>query len=42
MECFAKEIKLNGDLEGAYYHLSQIYNYEEKYNNITPFVYNER
>lgn len=42
MECFAKEIKLNGDLEGAYYHLSQIYNYEEKYNQITPFVYNEK
>ncbi|OFY84202.1 MAG: hypothetical protein A3F72_14335 [Bacteroidetes bacterium RIFCSPLOWO2_12_FULL_35_15] len=42
MECFAKEIKLNGDLEGAYFHLSQIYNYEEKYNKITPFVYNEK
>lgn len=42
MECFAKEIKLNGDIEGAYYHLSQVYNYEEKYNQITPFVYNEK
>jgi RsiW-degrading membrane proteinase PrsW (M82 family) len=39
MQCFAKEIKLFGDIQGAYYHLSDIYNYEKNYKEITPFAY---
>lgn len=38
---FAKEIRLYGDVKGAYYHLSSIYNYEKRYEEITPFAYDD-
>lgn len=38
---FAKEIGLKGDMEGAYYHLANVYNYERQYQEIVPFAYND-
>lgn len=35
-----QEIKLNGYLEGAYYNLSRLYNYEKQYEKLVPLVYN--
>jgi RsiW-degrading membrane proteinase PrsW (M82 family) len=40
-QCFAKEIRLYGDIQGAYYHLSGIYDYEKNYAEIVPFAYND-
>ena len=41
LKCFIKEINLYGDIKGAYYKLSEIYNYEKQYDKIVPFVYND-
>lgn len=38
--CLRKEIKQYGDIKGAYYNLSGIYDYEKRYTEIVPFVYN--
>lgn len=38
-ENLLREIKLNGFLDGAYYNLSRIYDYEKKYELLKPLVY---
>ena len=38
---FAREIKQYGDIKGAYYHLSGIYDYEKRYEEIAPFAYDD-
>jgi RsiW-degrading membrane proteinase PrsW (M82 family) len=38
-ENLAQEIKSNGYLEGAYYNLSRIYDYEKRYNELKELVY---
>ncbi len=35
-----KEIKLYGDIKGAYHHLANLYDFEKRYYEITPLVYN--
>lgn len=38
---FAREIGLYGDIKGAYFHLSSIYDYEGAYRDIVPLAYND-
>ena len=40
-QCFAKEIRRFGDVKGAYYHLSRIYDYEKRYNELAAFAYDD-
>lgn len=37
---FEKEITQYGDIKGAYFHLSRIYDYEKRYDQITLLAYN--